>query len=693
MKHVTFHLPSFLRRVRIHGGEFDSSARAMNRVNGKGSLMSYERAVLVQAESRIVRGSTFERKQMSTSIKRIALVAVAALGLGVMSVAPSTATTNADTLTLSAATAAQLTGETATATSAVATLSYLADSAADSMTVTVSLVSAPATSVALPRLLLMETATAVVRETVTAVATQLGSTSGIAANSPVFVIPAGTPPVNAIAKFRVYLNAPTVAGTYVVRVTPAVSGVGTLNATAQNLTITVTAAPADNKVAATATSIISAGETNSATADVTVTSTRTQATTASATTAAATIKVGLLNSSGLAANESFTATIAGPGILGAYTAGSGDATLDEGSPSARVLMVKNGDVVQVYPDGASGVATITISSLLGVVLATETVTFFGAATTITATVKKPVLGGTTDTTGVLEVTVKDSAGVSVSDLANKIGVVSSDITKIATNYTPTSTYSATTGTYLVNVRPVAPGSANLTVTTKASATATTGIDAAAAVAVRVGGGKDKLDGLTVATDKTSYAPGELVTLTVTPLDAAGLILGDETHTVFTSTGILSSHSVTSPEGTSFSLGQASAQDGGLAGTGTKLGVATYKFYAPNIEGDMTLSWTRSTEFVTAANDSLTGKITIAVSSPGTAAATDAANEATDAANAATDAALAAAEAADAATSAAQEASDAVAALSESVTKLIAGLQAQIKSLAAVVAKIAKKVKA
>ena len=50
-------------------------------------------------------------------------------------------------------------------------------------------------------------------------------------------------------------------------------------------------------------------------------------------------------------------------------------------------------------------------------------------------------------------------------------------------------------------------------------------------------------------------------------------------------------------------------------------------------------------------------------------------------------------AADAATTAAQEASDAVAALSESVTKLIAGLQAQIKSLAAVVAKIAKKVKA
>jgi len=84
MKHVTFHLPSFLRRVRIHGGEFDSSARAMNRA---------EQVRLLQAEPRIVRGSTIERKQMSTktTFKRIALVAVAALGFGVLSVVPSQA--------------------------------------------------------------------------------------------------------------------------------------------------------------------------------------------------------------------------------------------------------------------------------------------------------------------------------------------------------------------------------------------------------------------------------------------------------------------------------------------------------------------------------------------------------------------------------------------------------------------------
>ena len=100
MKHVKIHLNRFLRRVRIHGGEFDSSARAMNRVSEKGSLMTYERALEAQADLRKFRGSTIERKQMSTktTFKRVALVTVAALGLGVMSVAPSNAAVQADTM-------------------------------------------------------------------------------------------------------------------------------------------------------------------------------------------------------------------------------------------------------------------------------------------------------------------------------------------------------------------------------------------------------------------------------------------------------------------------------------------------------------------------------------------------------------------------------------------------------------------
>ena len=58
--------------------------------------MTYEKAVPAQAELRTVRGSTNERKHMSTktTFKRITLVTVAALGFAMLSVAPSNAAAN-----------------------------------------------------------------------------------------------------------------------------------------------------------------------------------------------------------------------------------------------------------------------------------------------------------------------------------------------------------------------------------------------------------------------------------------------------------------------------------------------------------------------------------------------------------------------------------------------------------------------
>jgi hypothetical protein len=672
MKHVKFHLPSFLRRVRIHGGEFDSSARAMNRE---------EQVRLLQADLRIVRGSTIERKQMSTTIKRVALVAVAALGLSLVAVAPSNAAINQDTLTLSAATAAQTTAETFTATSAVATLSFLG-ATGDSASVTAALVSGPAGNTALPYLTLTETASATINEGNAARGSVTGPNTAVR-------VGAGSGAAVTTAKFGIYLGvagspvtAPTVAGTYVVRLTPASVGASgaLLGAAAQTLTITVTtAASLDRTVdVAKSTSIINAGETNTATADATVTGPMAASTSA----AAGTIVVTLNNAAGSAVtSESYTAQIAsGPGILGSGAmAGAAD---NGASATGRALTVRNGDVVGVFPDGTSGVSRIEIRTAAGLLIATETVTFFGAVASIVATVAKPVIGARAET-GVITAVAKDAAGTTIT--APTLFITSSDLTVV--NASGAAAASSAAGVVTFGFTGLKAGTANFTVSNAATAPTVS----AAAVSVRVGGASAQKDGLLVATDKASYAPGELVTLTVTPTDVAGLTLADDTYTVFTAAGIVSSHNLTMV-GTG-TLVSASAQDAGIAGTGTKKGVATYQFYAPNIEGDMKLSWTRSTAYATAANDSLAGSITLAISSPGAAAATDAANEATDAANAATDAALAAAEAADAATSAAQEASDAVAALSESVTKLVAGLQAQIKSLAAVVAKIAKKVKA
>jgi hypothetical protein len=75
----------FLRRVRIHGGECGAVARALHH-EVKGSS-------LYQADSGKALGSTIERKQMSTktTLKRIALVAVSAVGLGMLSIVPAKA--------------------------------------------------------------------------------------------------------------------------------------------------------------------------------------------------------------------------------------------------------------------------------------------------------------------------------------------------------------------------------------------------------------------------------------------------------------------------------------------------------------------------------------------------------------------------------------------------------------------------
>jgi len=101
----------FPRRVRIHGGECDAVARALHHeaqkvalTQDEQTLISDEKAFLSQADSKKAFGSTsFERKQMSTktSIKRIALVAVSALGFGLLSVVPAKAALTPST-TLSA---------------------------------------------------------------------------------------------------------------------------------------------------------------------------------------------------------------------------------------------------------------------------------------------------------------------------------------------------------------------------------------------------------------------------------------------------------------------------------------------------------------------------------------------------------------------------------------------------------------
>jgi hypothetical protein len=210
-------------------------------------------------------------------------------------------------------------------------------------------------------------------------------------------------------------------------------------------------------------------------------------------------------------------------------------------------------------------------------------------------------------------------------------------------------------------------------------TVKSGTVSSAPVATRVEGAAATVK---LSFDKVQYLPGEAATITVQVLDAAGLPVSGKTHAnLFATGGIVSN----------YAFGSSSDVLTATSVTTDTATVKAYKVFMPLVQNTIKVTATGGSSLPVAGQVVVSAEALVEDSAQ--KAATDAAKEALDASNAATTAALDAAKAADAATAAAQAATDAVAALSESVTKLIAGLQAQIKSLAAVVAKIAKKVKA
>jgi trimeric autotransporter adhesin len=706
MKHVTFHLPSFLRRVRIHGGEFDSSARAMNRVNGKGSLMSYESAVSAQAEPRIVRGSTIERKHMSTktTFKRIALVAVAALGFGVLSVVPSQAVVSGLVVTATDGTATHLNSDSRTA--ATISVQFLAlNGAVDSVTVDIVAAAAfPATS----NVNLATEAGFWFTESTTSLGgnnhpTVDTAAAGAAVNDN-FVRQAG---ITVGDNFRV--KAPTAgsptngtfsatmkfslgetrsalkAGVYSlnaivssVQASGAVTQVVPFKITVAAEPVVATAAP----VAAQATAYIQAMNTypsgavlaDSVTAGSFVSGTQ-----------VGTIRLSNLSAPGVAAFDTITVTMTGAGYL---TTTTGSAT------TGRSFIVPNEDVLDmnIFADGTSGTGTITMTTVAGASFV-KTVTFFDTKIAkAAATVSKAFIKAGATTAGVFSVVVTDTAGTAVTG-----ATVTAAPTDTATTVggAATCAYSTTKLAYICDVAGLSAtkfGPVAYTITATGADTAKTKVTTTATVTFA-----DNVATKAVLAGPATGTPGATVEYTLTLTEKNGYPVADQNYgagvdapRLFSTTA---ADTVASGWGTltPFSANETYTSVSGVITSKGTLPIAGVASLSLTLVGDglQTLS--------TSGIDKVIGKTKVSVSTevanPGVDAATDAANEATDAANAATDAALAAAEAADAATTAAQEASDAVAALSESVTKLIAGLQAQIKSLAAVVAKIAKKVKA
>ena len=675
----------------------------MNRKGEKDTLITYERALEAQADLRKFRRSTIERKQMSTktTFKRVALVAVAALGLGVLSVAPSSAAPLSVTVTPSATTSAIKVGETATIS---LTVSGILGAAADSLTVVG--IRTKGTSGTVNFNGTTDSTTTQLRAADSTgagavLASGTYSAGGIALDTTT-VSAAGTT-VRAVVKAN--FVAPAVKGTYEVTLYTATGTNGTVPGTKDIApfiwTITVTADAVAPDSSSTA-YIASGAYTKTTDGDSTVVASK-----ATSSTIAATIKVTQKNATS-SASEAMQAYVTGPGFVVGANNDSTTATLARST--TRVISIAaptagQSTYVGVYSDGTSGVATITVvGTVTGIVLATKTVTFSDTKpASVAVVVKKAYVAAGQNTPKAFALTVKDAAGNAITGTSVSIVGTRNDTTtagKALATADLTCSFDSTDLVYYCN----AAGTSSSVFGVASYTFTATGTDA------------DETEVTTtasttfsdiVATKVTITAPatanvGDMITYTLTATDKNGYPVADTTYEggaanesaalgqfggkMWNTTTVPAYTSTVTP----FNAGETIT---------TVSGVATKSIYVPSVAGTVGATWTlagSSTSAVGAIDKSIGGTTvttSTVVTNPGVDAATDAANEATDAANAATDAALAAADAADAATAAAQDASDAVAALSATVAKLVASLKAQLTSLTNLVIKIQKKVKA
>ena len=609
-----------------------------------------------------------------TTYKRIALVAVAAMGFGLLTVAPSSAAQQADTLALSTVTTANSTGEIGTAVSTTLTQSFFGNNG-DTMSVMAAIVSYPAGFAVAPTLTLVHNGIGGINALQGTDRVQLNDTATVSG-----VVTGAT-----TVSFT-----PTGAGTYVFSFTPyrgtsadQAAGTAAVAPTSAAVTWTVTVA-AGTVPDATTTSITNSYGVATGSADKSV-----RIAAGSSLAGAATIVVTPLTDAAASTGSTVVSvSVSGPGTLAlTNAAGASAGSTSSGYKTQNAGFAAGAFYVHLFSDGTVGTSTITIT--VGTATKTETVYFYGAAASVTTTTTTPTInsGSGAVATAILTATVKDANGNVVP------GVTVYAVSGTTTVFASTSATTGSAGTAVISVLGLVAGTSAVTV--QNVATGSTATYSAAAVSIR--SGSNTTANVVLSLDKATYSQGEAAVLTVTQTDAAGSLIADGTNSPFTTA--VSSRALTA----------GSLPGDSLVTTGSNLGVLTYKINVPNTSGAFTISATAGSGFtgtysvtatVSPSAAETAAAAAIAAAADTASAAVDAAAEATDAANAATDAANAAAEAADAATAAAQDAADAIAALSTQVADLIAGLTAQISAqkaaitaLTNLVIKIQKKVKA
>jgi hypothetical protein len=519
----------------------------------------------------------------TTNFKRIALVAVAALGMGLLSSAPSQAAIGANSIVLSTTAGTAVADQTTanqqdSATGALVSVQFLSNAGAnvDSVTLELAAKSKPSSSVSFPKALIQlvdtssgstgltgvrldTTSTAAGEQTSGRTAGQLlGATTRSTLTAAWGNNDSGTGAIintaagnkYAYAQFRVFLDTATTrtAGAYVYTAivspfensqTATAASVKTIDVT---ITVGATTAAGVGSISYSYAAMVQASSwgDNIAAALNYVDSTVSVASTAGSTVRAV-IRVGLRTSTGAATAQESVTVVMSRGSSGNV---SGTA-VGKNVTYAYTTAVKDTGYLElfIYSDGTAGDATIDISTP-SVTFPQKKITFFSTTINkLTVVNGAPTLkvGSNTMTAlavGTVWVKATDSLGNNVVSPATGTGVFAySSSTAIVSDTATSCTYNTTTTYYHCSLTGVAAGTATITIGNVSSGigNATVTGDKTASVTVQSKGAAT----LSLAFDKATYAPGERGFIYISAKDADGKQVPQQTVTdLITSDGIV-----------------------------------------------------------------------------------------------------------------------------------------------------------
>jgi len=472
-----------------------------------------------------------------TNFKRIALVAVAALGMGVLSSAPSQAIVPASSLTITAsATAgsyATVTAAPDSVTAATVTLTYLGVTATtDSVSLTISPKSKPAAAAAYPQglFLVTDTTSSTTVPTVqlvqitgpgtSAISAALTNVSGTESGTAVSVGLGGTGSRYVTVTAKVFMDTATArsAGAYVYTVIATAfdnsgsGSSGSTNVKTVDVTINVAAATLTAGTAYSS-ACLTEGSSFAGVAGVgCVDSAPSVVSTAGATTRAV-VRVSLRTSTNLStANESVTVSTT-RGNIGVT------ASTPVGKNASFNYVAAAGFLdILVFGDGTAGAATITITTA-SVTFASKAVTFYSTTPTKLVATKVTNTLGTGSNSSVFVVKATDANGnvvVADADGASGVWAYSSAATVVSDSGTA-CVYNTTYQIHECALTGVTSGTANITFRNSSVGT----LSAVASEAVAVTVNTNAAATFTMKFSKDTYAPGEKGYLYLYIFDSAG----------------------------------------------------------------------------------------------------------------------------------------------------------------------------